>query len=170
MSAETVSRAFADNVAYLECTTPREEAAAIALALREMLDIGGATAALVTPDRDLARRVAAAMRRWNIEIDDSAGVPLAATPPMTFLRLVLAAASEKFAPVPLLAMLKHPLAAAGMPPARLRTRARALERAALRGSRPAPGLSALMGIATDHARWLAGLARRLAPKSQRILS
>ncbi len=163
LSAETVSHAFAGHVAYLECINPREEAAAIALALREALDTPGMTAALVTPDRDLARRVAAAMRRWDIEIDDSAGMPLAATPPVAFLRLVLDAAREAFAPVPLLAMLKHPLAAGGKAPAAFRARVRALERAALRGARPPPGLDGLRQVAPAHSVWLDGLAYRLAP-------
>ncbi|MFO0986175.1 MAG: double-strand break repair protein AddB [Alphaproteobacteria bacterium] len=163
LSAEAVSRAFADSVAYLECANPREEAGAIALRLREALDDPGATAALVTPDRDLARRVAAALQRWRIEIDDSAGTPLAAAPPMAFLRLVLAAAHEEFAPVPLLALLKHPLAACGMAPGALRARARVLERAALRGPRPPPGLDAAQRLAKGRAAWLDDLARRMAP-------
>ena len=74
------------------------------------------TAALLTPDRELARRVAAALRRWGIDIDDSAGVPLNRTPPGAFLRLVLDLASSALAPVPLLAALKHPLAAGGLAP------------------------------------------------------
>ena len=74
------------------------------------------TAALVTPDRELARRVAAELRRWDIEIDDSAGVPLSRTPPGVFLRLVLDLAASALAPVPLLAALKHPLAAGGLAP------------------------------------------------------
>ena len=63
----------------------------IALALREALETPQRTAALVTPDRDLARRVTAELRRWDIEIDDSAGQPLADTPPATLLRALLAA-------------------------------------------------------------------------------
>ena len=60
-----------------------------------MLETPGATAALVTPDRELARRVAAELRRWDIEIDNSAGVPLNRTPPGVFLRLVLDLAGER---------------------------------------------------------------------------
>ena len=97
------------------------------------------TAALVTPDRELARRVAAELRRWNIEIDDLAGVPLGRTPPGVFLRLVLDLAANALAPVPLLAALKHPLAAGGLAPEMFRDRARRLE-SAIRGPRPAPGL------------------------------
>ena len=79
--------------------------------LRRTLEIPAATAALVTPDRELARRVAAELRRWDIDIDDFAGLPLNRTPPGAFLRLVLDAAESGLAPVPLLAVLKHPLAA-----------------------------------------------------------
>ncbi|MBT5416144.1 MAG: double-strand break repair protein AddB, partial [Rhodospirillaceae bacterium] len=125
------------------CPTPREEAAVIALLLREVLEEPGRTGALITPDRALARRVAAELRRWGIEIDDSAGQPLGSTPVGAFLRLSARAAAEGFAPVTLLALLKHPLAAAGQAPARLRARVRALERAVLRGPRPAPGLAGL---------------------------
>src|SRR5690606_8068925 len=68
-------------VRALELADPAQEAQAIALALREALETPGRTAALVTPDRALARRVAAHLRRWGIEADDSAGRPLAQTPP-----------------------------------------------------------------------------------------
>ncbi|HEV2865980.1 MAG TPA: double-strand break repair protein AddB, partial [Allosphingosinicella sp.] len=97
----------------LELADPGEEAQAIALALREALDEPGRTAALVTPDRMLARRVSAHLRRWGIEADDSAGRPLSQTPPGTFLLALAAAAAERFAPVPLLALLKHPLTMSG---------------------------------------------------------
>jgi ATP-dependent helicase/nuclease subunit B len=95
----------------LDCANPREEAPAIALILREPLETPGRTAALVTPDRDLAQRVAEQMRRWGVEIDDSAGVPLGQTPVGRFLRLVAAAALDGFSPVALLAVLRHPLCA-----------------------------------------------------------
>jgi len=53
-----------------------------------VLETPEATGLLVTPDRSLARRVAAELRRWDIEIDDSAGVPLNQTAPGTLLRLI----------------------------------------------------------------------------------
>ena len=114
----------------------------IALLLRRKLETPGATAALVTPDRELARRVAAELRRWDIEIDNSAGLPLNRTPPGVFLRLVLDLAASRLAPVPLLAALKHPLAAGGLAPGAFRDLARRLEQAIL-GPRPAPGFSGL---------------------------
>ena len=131
-----------DGVARYDCASPQDEAATVALILRRALETPAATAALVTPDRELARRVVAELGRWGIEIDDSAGVPLARTPPGAFLRLVLELADSALAPVPLLAALKHPLAAGGLPPEIFRDRARRLE-AAIRGPRPAPGFAGL---------------------------
>jgi ATP-dependent helicase/nuclease subunit B len=121
----------------------QEEAVAIALILRDAIETPGRLAALVTPDRALAGRVAAELLRWGVVADDSAGEPLNHTPPAVFLRLLARTVSENFAPVPLLALLKHPLAAAGLPPAACRAAARDLEIAALRGPRPPPGLSGL---------------------------
>ena len=101
-----------------DCAGAHEEALTIALLLRRKLETPGATAALVTPDRELARRVAAELRRWGIEIDDSAGLAAEPAPrPGVFLRLVLDLAASGLAPVPLLAALKHPLAAGGLAPA-----------------------------------------------------
>ena len=127
----------------LEAADAQEEAAAIALILRDTLQTPGARAALVTPDRALARRVAAELMRWGVVADDSAGEPLAETPPAVFLRLLAAAIAEDFAPVALLALLKHPLAAAGLDPAACRRAARALEVASLRGPKPRGGIVGL---------------------------
>ncbi len=126
-----------------DCAGAHEEALTIALLLRRKLETPGATAALVTPDRELARRVAAELRRWGIEIDNSAGLPLNRTPPGVFLRLVLDLAASGLAPVPLLAALKHPLAAGGLAPAAFRDLTRPLEAGdpADRARRPASPVS-----------------------------
>lgn len=126
----------------IDAPTPQEEAGAIALILRAVLETPARTAALVTPDRGLARRVAMELRRWGVEVDDSAGRPLSATPAGGFLRLLADFAAQP-APVPLLALLKHPLAAGGQDPVRFRRLARDLERAVLRGPRPAAGFKGL---------------------------
>jgi ATP-dependent helicase/nuclease subunit B len=128
---------------HLAPADQQEEAAAIALVLRDALETPGARAALVTPDRELAGRVAAELLRHGVVADDSAGEPLAETPPAVFLRLLTRAVAEELAPVPLLALLKHPLAAAGLSPAACRAAARALEQACLRGPRPAHGVTGL---------------------------
>jgi ATP-dependent helicase/nuclease subunit B len=122
---------------------PAQEALAIALALRQALETPGRSAALVTQDRNLARRVAAEMARWDVVIDDSAGRPLAHTPCGAFLCLLAEAAAAQFAPVPLLALLKHPFARRGQDSAGFRARARELDRWCLRGPRPDPGLAGI---------------------------
>ena len=132
-------------MARLSAAEAQQEAAAIALLLREAVEEPGRTAALVTPDRDLARRVSSELARHGITADDSAGEPLAETPAATFLRLLGRAVAEDLSPVPLLALLKHPLCAGGMERADWLAAARRLERAALRGPRPAPGLTGLRG-------------------------
>ena len=130
-------------LARIDCGTVGEEAEIIALAMRQALEVPAQTAALVTADRTLARRVASALKRWDIEVDDSAGLPLGETPVGVWLRLVAEAATGDFAPRPLLAMLKHPLAAGGLPTETMRQRIRLLERLVLRGPRPGPGLTGI---------------------------
>lgn len=100
-------------VEAIELATPGEEAQVIAIALREALETPERTAALVTPDRQLATRVSAHLKRWGIEADDSAGQPLSHLPPGTLLIALAEAVAEKFAPVALLALLKHPLVMRG---------------------------------------------------------
>lgn len=131
----------------IDAREPHEEAGAIALVLREVLETPGRTAALVTPDRGLARRVSSALGRWGVQIDDSAGVPVADTVPGGFLRAVLQVVHERAAPVSLLAALKHPLAGGGTDPAAFRTVTRTLERLVLRGPRPAEGFAGLHAAA-----------------------
>jgi len=119
------------------------EAQAIAIALREALEVPGRTAALVTPDRNLAARVSAHLQRWGIEADDSAGQALSTTAAGTLLLAIAAASAENLAPVSLLALLKHPLVG-GESDGRLAwlEEVRVLD-LALRGPRPRAGLGGL---------------------------
>lgn len=96
------------NLSLIETETSQEEADAIALLLRETLEIDGKTALVVTPDRTLARRVIAAMEKWNVTLDDSAGRPLFQTPAARFFMSVAEAVTSGLKPVPLLAALKSP--------------------------------------------------------------
>jgi ATP-dependent helicase/nuclease subunit B len=101
-----------DGLTLIEAPSPRAEALAIALVLREALARGQA-AALMTPDRDLARRVAAALDRWGITPDDSAGRPLGLSPPGRLLRQVAGLMGARVASDQVMALLKHPLVHAG---------------------------------------------------------
>jgi ATP-dependent helicase/nuclease subunit B len=161
---DDIARGF-DGLSLIETADPAEEASVIALALREALETPDRTAALVTPDRALARRVAAELQRWGILIDDSAGQPLAHTAPGAFLCLLAEAADSGFAPVPLMALLKHPLAAMG-DAAWFRRNARELDRR-LRGPRPDAGLAGVARVAAEGSAglqsWLRSLTAVLAP-------
>jgi ATP-dependent helicase/nuclease subunit B len=146
-----------------ELSDPAAEAQAIALALREALEIPGKTAALVTPDRQLAGRVSALLTRWNIEADDSAGRPLSTTPAGTLLLAIAEAAAEELAPVPLLALLKHPLVG-GESDERLAwlEAVRELD-LKIRGPRPPAGLAGLDAHFGALLQW-----RRVRPKVEPI--
>ncbi len=139
--------AFAD-VTMVAAKSPQEEAQVIALALREQLETPGATAALVTPDRALARRVAVLLARWGIEIDDTAGTALRVRPAGTLIQALAEAAVSHFAPVPLLALLKHPLVHEGAGRLAWLDQVRLLDRA-LRGVRPGPGLAGVTARLED---------------------
>lgn len=128
----------------INCNTVQEEATAIALLLRDALETPGKTAALVTPNRDLARRVSAVLRRFHITIDDSAGIPLADMPTGVLLQLLSDVAINRAAPVPLLSLLKHPLALVGLPSGACRHMARLLERDVLRGVRLSEGVHSIV--------------------------
>jgi ATP-dependent helicase/nuclease subunit B len=138
----------------IEAANPEEEALSIAIALREA-EHDGKSAALVTPDRALGRRVLAALARWNIAAEDSGGDALAETPAGVFSRLAAETALGGLAPVTLLALLKHPMMRLG---GNDRKRAvAALEAAVLRGPRPRSGsrnlAHALARIRTEIAKY-----------------
>ncbi len=145
-----------------EFDTPADEAQGIAIALREVLETPAKTAALITPDRALAERVVAHLKRWGIEADDSAGQPLSVTGPGTLVLAVAGAAAERFAPVELLSLLKHPLVRSE---GRIEwlDGVRALD-LALRGPRPAPGLAGVSAhLREEAAAFWSGVAPEFAP-------
>ncbi|OWV91115.1 double-strand break repair protein AddB [Rhizobium sp. R693] len=136
LSDTAISSAFAD-VSLIEAGNEREEATAIAIALRLALERPGkdgeSRAALITPDRNLARRVTTELSRFGIVADDSAGTPLSATPQGTLLQLLLEATLRPGDPVAIVGLLKHPLAHFGLERSALVEAVTALELLALRG-------------------------------------
>jgi len=149
LADDAVEAALGD-VAVIEAASADEEAVAIAVALRETLEDTHKTAALATPDRALARRVIAALERWNVAVDDSGGDALTDTPAGRFARLIAEAVFGGLPPVTLLALLKHPLFRLGEREGGHARAVAALERAILRGPRPRPGTA---GIADAFARF-----------------
>jgi ATP-dependent helicase/nuclease subunit B len=156
-------------VRLMETAHPEEEAQAIAVLIREALAVSERRVALITPDRGLASRVVAHLARWNVEADDTAGRPLSQTAAGRLLLLLAEVMAERGAPVPLLALLGHPLVQAGEARPRWLERVRELD-LVLRGPRPGPGMSAISGKVADSERdypgltaWWAGVAELLAP-------
>jgi ATP-dependent helicase/nuclease subunit B len=132
-----------DGVSLVEAANERDEALAIAIALRRALAEGDKHAALVTGDRALARRVSAELRRFGIIADDSAGVPLAQTTQGTLLHLFADSIFRPGDPVALLSLLKHPLMRCGMADAPLKLAISTLELVALRGGTGRPDIATL---------------------------
>lgn len=136
----------------VEAPTAHDEAEAIALMMRSCIEEPDKTAALVTPDRILARRVAAKLKGYGLGVDDSAGVPVLRTVPGAFLDLLLAAVEKDFAAPELMALLKHPLTRLSRPPAAIRNTARALERGVFRDIYLGQGLSGIAHALTKLGR------------------
>jgi ATP-dependent helicase/nuclease subunit B len=146
--AEKISRGMA-NLAVIAASNSEMEALAIAVAMREARHLNK-SAALVTPDRALARRVVAALDRWNLTFDDSGGDSLMDTPAGIFARLAAEAAANELEPPTLLALLKHPLCRLGGAQDAFKRAVEVLELALLRGTRPPPRSE---GLARDLERF-----------------
>jgi ATP-dependent helicase/nuclease subunit B len=131
------------NLAVIEAENPEMEALAIAVAMREARHLDK-SAALVTPDRALARRVMAALGRWNLAFDDSGGDALMDTSAGIFARLVAETVAKQLEPPTLLALLKHPLCRLGGAHGAFKDAIEVLEMALLRGTRPPAGSAGLV--------------------------
>src|SRR3984893_3159200 len=143
------------NLAMIAADNSEMEALAIAVAMREARHLNK-SAALVTPDRALARRVIAALGRWNLAFDDSGGDALMDTSAGIFALLGAGAAGKGAGPPTLLALIKHPLCRLGGAPGAFKSAVEVLELALLRGTRPQAGSG---GLARDFDRFRTELAR-----------
>lgn len=149
----------------IEAPSPRAEALAIALILRQVAE-SGRTAALITPDRNLTRQVTAALDRWAIRPDDSAGRPLGLSAPGRLLRHVSRLFGQRLRADGLLTLLKHPLTATGADRGRHLRWTRELELKLRRNGPPFPtGADLIAWAATqtdpEALLWAGELARAL---------
>lgn len=133
-----------DGLHWFVAKDEQEEALAIALVMRDALEKPGIRVALVTPNRELARRVIIEAHRFDLILDDSAGQPLRQTAAGRFFMLCAAAVLEEWAPIAFLSLMKHPFAAFDCERAEHLARLRRIEKAVLHGPRPAPGLEGLL--------------------------
>jgi ATP-dependent helicase/nuclease subunit B len=141
--APAIATGALEGLTLIEAPAERDEALAVAVALRLAVADEGRRAALVTGDRDLARRVSAELARFGIRSDDSGGTPLSATAPARLLAHLLEAVFRPGDPVPILAMLKHPLLRLGLGADRVRAAAGTIELVALRGAVGRPSVATL---------------------------
>lgn len=150
----------------VEAADERQEALAVAVALRETLEEPGRQAALITPDRGLAERVTVELRRWGVEVDDSAGLPLARWPAGSLLRLILEAALAQMTPAALVPLLAHPLCRLGLTRPEVERGASALEIGLWRGVAVGKGLA---GLHVSLTQWDDMRGARHAPGPRRRL-
>jgi ATP-dependent helicase/nuclease subunit B len=143
-----------DGLTLASARNEEEAATLAALLLRQTLETPARTAALVTPDQAMARRVSARLARWGVEADSSAGRPLATYPQGILMALLARAAAWPLDPATMLAILKHPLARFGADEERLGPVSRVLERYGLRGPKPrdAAEVAARLVTARDRPR------------------
>jgi ATP-dependent helicase/nuclease subunit B len=157
--AGDIIEAFAE-VTLLEAASERDEAVAIAVALRRAVEEPGQRAALVTGDRALARRVSSELLRFGVVADDSGGTPLANTPVASLLRLALQVVFRPGDPIALLSLLKHPLLGLGLERANVRRAAELIELVALRGGTGRPDIASLPALFEARLVGLDGDSRR----------
>jgi len=131
---DVFEKAF-DGLSVIHAQSDEEEALTIALIMRDTLETQDATAALVTPDPALARRVKAKLRRWDVQVDYSQGEPLEETQLGAYLAGLLRVTLDPENPVDLAFLAKHPLTQFGQEPGKLKRDWERLERKALRGPR-----------------------------------
>ena len=125
---KSIDASATEGIKILNCTDTREEALSIALIMRHTLDTPNKTAALITPDRNLARRVSSELARWNINIDDTAGIPLHQTSWGIFMRLVASVASPSSSRITILSLLKDPLCCLGADRSQIKEQTKLLEK------------------------------------------
>ncbi len=158
-----------DGLSLIEAQSAQDEAETIALILREAVETPCRTAALVSPDRLLARRVANRLETWGIRVDDSAGRPFAKTVPGAFMELVISARTSNFAPSDVMGLLKHPLTRLGLDAFAARRAARALELIAFRTTFLGGGLAGIDAAVEAAARDAKSEARQRAHPAVRRL-
>lgn len=127
-----------ENVSLLKAENDREEAAAIAVAMRlaleNTIETGEPNVALVTPDRNLALKVSIELQKYGIMADDSGGQSLSQSQIGTLLMLAVTAALGTTDHAVLASFLKHPFTLLGVDEDIRTTAISVIERTILRGA------------------------------------
>lgn len=105
-TTDFVTRAL-DGLSLIEAEDEADEALLAALMLRHTLETERDTAALITPDMGLARRVSQWLKHWQIEVSPASGLPLSQSMPGSLILLISQWLQDVSHPVHLLAVLQH---------------------------------------------------------------
>lgn len=127
------------------CENERHEASVVALLLRRAIEDEGKTACLITPDRTLAARVSALCKRWGVNLDDSAGLPLKNSALGSFMFLLLYVCEQRFSPSSVLALLQHSYMGCGYSYAEYNYKVSCVNKA-LRGAKSTPGYDGIVRL------------------------
>ena len=160
-----------DGISLIECDDSRIEALSIAVLIRKALEVKEKTIALITPDRNLARRCAAELQRWGILVDDSAGVPLPQTRWGIFMRLIVEAMQIDAGREQKLALLKNELFALGRNKFLIKNLVERLDKNVWRSGKTDEDVAALLqdivAISEEFVGWL---KQKKAPLKELLLS
>jgi ATP-dependent helicase/nuclease subunit B len=154
-----ISETALENLCLITAKTARDEATAIALHMREVLETPDLTACLITPNRLIGQRVAQILKRWDIDVDDTAGKTLLDAAACDYFHRLMLCVREHFAPSALLEFLHHPFHAARFP----RETVYAFEKDVLRTPRSLQGLESLMAVSDGYHDMLNALRTALSP-------
>ena len=139
----SLSEQAVEGISLMGCRDRYHEADIIAGLMRKTLESKQKTALLVTPDRKLARGVRAALLRWGLDVEDSAGEPLGQSRTGSYLGLVAQWACTGGDAHRLLALAKHKFASGGLEMAAFNRQIRRIETAILRRTLPSAGAEAI---------------------------
>lgn len=138
-----IAQAGLEGIRLIEAHTEEEEAAIVAALLRETYEDDSKTAAFVTPDAGLARRVAAKLARWNIAPRTTIGTPFATLPIGALIMTLCRLAEDDGDQAALASLLKSPLVGADLAPGNKEQVVARIEHKFLRGARTYRDLAAL---------------------------
>lgn len=134
-------------VSVIAAPTADLEARAVALAARAAI-LDRRSVGVVSRDQTLARRIAAELGRHGIAVDDPAGTPLYQSSAGRLARQVLTVASDKFAPVDLIALLRNGAVTLGRDRGEVQRLTTRLD-LKLRRERTLPGLAGVLALVED---------------------
>lgn len=136
-----------EGVSILSARNADIEARGIALAARSAL-ADRKTVGIVARDQTLARRIAAELKRHGVEVDDAAGTPLFQSAAGRLARQVLAVATDNYAPVDIIALLRNAAVSLDLDRFVVRRLADIID-LKLRAVRPAAGIAGLRELSDN---------------------